>query len=203
MRKKLLEAAIKVIAKRGYLGFTTVEAARLAGVTRGAPLHHFRTTDAFLAAALAYLFEKRLADRQAAGSRTTGDDDVLSALMADARDAYFNEDFFTGLDILVSIGKGKKSRQLLRGIDDNLRQSVEDIWRDRLQSRNIPPAIAENIVWLAHSIVRGAAVRSLLAQNPARIEETLVFGENLIRLYLEGVTETEPSSGRSKRQTRK
>ena len=49
LREALVEAALSLIAQKGPAGFTIAEAARLAGVSPGAPYRHFRDAEALLA----------------------------------------------------------------------------------------------------------------------------------------------------------
>jgi AcrR family transcriptional regulator len=49
LREALVEAAAALIAEKGPAGFTIAEAARLAGVSPGAPYRHFRDAEALLA----------------------------------------------------------------------------------------------------------------------------------------------------------
>ena len=49
LREALVEAAVTLIAQHGPAGFTVAEAARLAGVSPGAPYRHFRDAQALLA----------------------------------------------------------------------------------------------------------------------------------------------------------
>ncbi len=49
LREALVEAAVALIAQHGPAGFTVAEAARLAGVSPGAPYRHFRDAEALLA----------------------------------------------------------------------------------------------------------------------------------------------------------
>ena len=49
-KQRLFKAAIRVMNKRGYFGFTTTLAAREAGVTRGALYHHFASKEALFEA---------------------------------------------------------------------------------------------------------------------------------------------------------
>src|SRR5262249_14831680 len=49
LREALLDAALTLIAEKGPAGFTIAEAARLAGVSPGAPYRHFRDAEALLA----------------------------------------------------------------------------------------------------------------------------------------------------------
>jgi len=48
LREALVEAALELVGAKGPAGFTIAEAARLAGVSPGAPYRHFRDADALL-----------------------------------------------------------------------------------------------------------------------------------------------------------
>src|SRR6188768_1131363 len=48
LREALVAAALALIAEKGPAGFTIAEAARLAGVSPGAPYRHFRDAEALL-----------------------------------------------------------------------------------------------------------------------------------------------------------
>jgi AcrR family transcriptional regulator len=50
LRRALVEATGKLVDSRGTDGFTLRAAAKLAGVSDGAPYHHFADKDALLAA---------------------------------------------------------------------------------------------------------------------------------------------------------
>jgi AcrR family transcriptional regulator len=49
LREALVDAALSLIGEKGPAGFTIAEAARLAGVSPGAPYRHFRDAEALLA----------------------------------------------------------------------------------------------------------------------------------------------------------
>lgn len=55
-RAKLLDAATACLVEHGYGGTTTIRVADLAGVSRGAQLHHFRTRAELLAAVAEHVF---------------------------------------------------------------------------------------------------------------------------------------------------
>jgi AcrR family transcriptional regulator len=50
LREALIDAAMVLLAEKGPRGFSIAEAARLAGVSSGAPYRHFRDAEALLAA---------------------------------------------------------------------------------------------------------------------------------------------------------
>jgi len=59
MRKRLLDATVDSLVRYGYAGTTTTRVTELAGVTRGAQVHHFPTRADLVAAAVRYLAARR------------------------------------------------------------------------------------------------------------------------------------------------
>ena len=82
LKKALLDAAVKVIAKVGPSAFTLREVARKAKVSHNAPYRHFRDKEELLAAVAAEGFE-RLADSMIEAAAPAGD--ALSALLLSGR----------------------------------------------------------------------------------------------------------------------
>lgn len=60
MRQRLLDATVESLVTYGYAGTTTARVAELAGVTRGAQVHHFPTKADLVTAAVRYLATKRV-----------------------------------------------------------------------------------------------------------------------------------------------
>src|SRR5882724_7706446 len=59
MRTRLLDATVECLVAYGYAGTTTHRVAELAGVTRGAQVHHFRSKEDLVVAAIEHLAEQR------------------------------------------------------------------------------------------------------------------------------------------------
>jgi AcrR family transcriptional regulator len=59
MRTRLLDATVDCLVRYGYAGTTTTRVTELAGVTRGAQVHHFPTRADLVAAAVRHLAAKR------------------------------------------------------------------------------------------------------------------------------------------------
>src|SRR3954454_12637735 len=59
MRRRLLDATLECLVRYGYAGTTTTRVTELAGVTRGAQVHHFPTRADLVAAAVRHLAAKR------------------------------------------------------------------------------------------------------------------------------------------------
>src|SRR6201992_1666164 len=59
MRTRLLDATVDCLVSYGYAGTTTPRVAQLAGVTRGAQIHHFRSKQDLVVAAIEHLAQQR------------------------------------------------------------------------------------------------------------------------------------------------
>ena len=59
MRQRLLDATVDCLAAYGYAGTTTLRVAEMAGVTRGAQIHHFRSKEDLVVAAIEHLAHQR------------------------------------------------------------------------------------------------------------------------------------------------
>jgi AcrR family transcriptional regulator len=59
MRQRLLDATVECLVTYGYAGTTTHRVAELAGVTRGAQIHHFRAKEDLVVAAIEHLAQQR------------------------------------------------------------------------------------------------------------------------------------------------
>lgn len=59
MRLRLLDATVDCLVAHGYTGTTTTRVTELAGVTRGAQVHHFPTRADLVSAAVRHLANKR------------------------------------------------------------------------------------------------------------------------------------------------
>ncbi|MGE0737280.1 MAG: TetR/AcrR family transcriptional regulator [Alphaproteobacteria bacterium] len=185
MRKRLLDAAVKVIMSRGYLGFTTLEAAKVAGVTRGAVHHHFRNSDGFLLAALEHFFAETQRISERTITHLTKVSEILSALAADAQRFYFSQGFFAGLDVLLSATKDARSRMAVRELGNRYRIGNEEMWRDHLVAQGVARRDAETAVWMLLSIVRGFGIRTMLKHDPARIQELIQLELAMVLRFLE------------------
>jgi len=72
LRRSLVEATVRLVADHGVDGFTLRAAAKLAGVSDGAPYHHFADKEALLAAVAEESFELLCSEMNAAGHDHSG-----------------------------------------------------------------------------------------------------------------------------------
>lgn len=184
MRQRILDAAVQVLGDKGYAGFRTADVADAAGVSRGAQTHHYPTKDGLVLAALEHVFRKAsdLGRQRAHGVRSI--DDAIRALIEDSRDFFFSDLFLIAVDVATLGGRDSPNKIQLNQISMASRLPVEEAWLQALVSAGVPEAIAEDLLWLTLSIVRGLAIRRLLADDPPRFERLLKLWRRMIADYL-------------------
>ncbi|MEQ8500934.1 MAG: TetR/AcrR family transcriptional regulator [Sneathiellaceae bacterium] len=180
-QRRILEASVRLIRERGYANFRTAEVARLAGVSRGAQLHHYPTKEDLVYATLQYLYANSLARTMQQVSRPRTGEDVLEGIIEDAKAFFFQADFFISLDVGMATPDAV-FRDRTRQMAKESRLPAERAWLEVLMRAGIPPQMADDILWLTLSIVRGLAVRMLWQDEPERFER-------LFRIWREMATE--------------
>jgi AcrR family transcriptional regulator len=183
LREALVDAALSLIAEKGPAGFTIAEAARLAGVSPGAPYRHFRDADALLAEVALRGFERFAAALAAAwnGGRpgpVSALESVGRAYLAFARDepAYYAAMFETRIAFDSHPGllaAGDRAFSILREGADQLTASLP-------AGRRPPSLMVALHVWaLSHGIaslfVRADPSRRKLPMSPEDLLEAGVL----------------------------
>jgi AcrR family transcriptional regulator len=129
-RAKLLEATAALLAEVGYARTSTTEISRRAGVSRGAQLHHFPTKVDLVAAAMAYILDRRVEELRA----------ILTTLPEGP------DRFDTAIDVLWSMAQGPtfeawfemvaaartdpELRPLMAAVADHLNEIIRQVWAE-------------------------------------------------------------------------
>ena len=155
LRRALLDAALALIARGGPEGFTLRAAAREAGVTAGAPYHHFADKEALLAGVAEEGFQilhaHLLAARDAA---RTAEERVRELAVAYVRFAVEHPSRFR-LMMGRDAGIARRHRSLARAARaayDVMRLAVEEHATDRS-----PGVVSEDLVLGSWAVVHGLA----------------------------------------------
>lgn len=183
-RTRILKAAAALIRKRGYARFRTAEVAAEAGLSRGAQLHHFPTKDALVVATLGYVFDQAQALSRKRASSVNRPQDLVEAIIADAREFFFSEHFMTAIDIVLSTSTNKSVRREILEISRRARRPVETAWAEALVANGVDGSLASDIVALTLSLVRGMALRTLWDNDPKWFDELFSLWRKMIKVFL-------------------
>lgn len=167
MRVRLLDATIDCLVTYGYAGTTTPRIAELAGVTRGAQVHHFRSKEDLVVAAVEHLAQQRTQ----AAIRELGQVDSIPDPVTTALDFLWESHqgpmFIATVELWVA---ARTDRALARHIE-----RVEPVVNGTLiaaiaQLMPGHPAQKEirNVVYTAMDALRGILVSSFIDDDPQR-----------------------------------
>lgn len=186
-RTRLLDAALEVLAERGYAATTTVEVARRAGVSRGAQLHHFPTKAELLAAAVEHLYARRRAEYRAAVATMPAGEDRIDASVDLLWSMFSGPTFPAWLELQVAARTDDELRPLVAELN---RKASEDELAIFNEIMPLPdPALAHEALTFTFSVMNGLALHQLAPCQPADPAAVLTTLKNLARLALPPVPE--------------
>ncbi len=157
MQQKLIAATLDCLVSEGYMGLTIAKITAQAGVSRGAPLHHFSTKDALVEAAARELVSRLSRKLVGAFSRSQQAADPVEAFLFAVW-----EDIFTAQEGVMLAELTYASRR-----EPELEAIVKRLWTriylvvGRVAARyvrssrpDIPP---ERVLFLTQWLMRGMA----------------------------------------------
>ena len=184
MRVRLLDAAVDVLRVRGYAGLRTAEVAAKAGVSPGALTHHFASKDELILAALEHVFRQAAERGTRRAHRVKTADAVLRLLIEDSQEFFFSDLFLIAMELAIFARTDTPNGAQIRSISRTSRVAVEAAWIAALIEAGVPEDLAEDLLWLTNSIVRGLAVRRLWQDEPARFKRLVLMWRRMVADYL-------------------
>jgi len=171
---KLIRAAITLMRSRGYGGLRTSEVSALAGVSRGAQLHHFPSKQDLIIATMAHMNERIVSEsRRRARLAATRGEDPMAGIIADAKDFFFSDFFFVSLAIAMGDSRDEDLRSRTLPMSRQSRFAVERAWLETLTNLGVPRKLAADVLALTLSIVRGFSVRMIIDNDRKRFDDLL------------------------------
>lgn len=199
MRRRIVDAAAQVMGAHGYAGFRTAEVSRVAGVSRGAQLHHFPTKDQLVVATLRHVYGEALERSRERAAAIDPQRDILDQLIDDARDFFFSKPFLVSVDIVVSAATDPSVRDEVLEIARTARLPVEVAWTKALIEAGIPQETAPGLLSIVLGIVRGQALRKFWDDDPKKDEVQFALLRDMVRAYIAAQVPAPDSKPRKKK----
>ena len=193
-RQRILDAAVTELAANGYAGLRTADVADRAGVSRGAQTHHFPSKDALVVAVVEHVFIQAGELGRKRARRVKSVEEAFAALIADSQEFFFSELFLIALDLAIQGRMQNGAGKVVGEISAASRLPVEASWLAALIDAGVPQSVAEDLLWLTLSIVRGLAVRRLWQHDPPRFKRLFTIWRAMVAQYLANVSEPAPKA---------
>ncbi|WP_231748692.1 TetR/AcrR family transcriptional regulator [Mycobacterium sp. M26] len=164
MRTRLLNATIECLVTYGYAGTTTPRIAEIAGVTRGAQVHHFRSKEDLVVAAVEFLAQQRIhkAMRQEAGIWTQAD--PVAGVLEFLWDSHQGEMFVATIELWVAARTDDVlAREVARVepmVNSTLITAIAQLLPDHAARKHV-----RNVLYTAMDALRGVLVVSFVDRD--------------------------------------
>jgi AcrR family transcriptional regulator len=185
-RRRVVEAAMRLIVRKGYAELRVADVAREAEVSVGAQLHHFPSKDALVVAVIQHAFSQaaNAGRRRAASHGAAAAREVLGDLIEDAKAFFFSEAFLVAINIVFSTQSSHVRDEVLE-ISRASRLPLEDAWRDAMVAAGISDDLSAELLTLTLCIIRGFTVRRLWDDKPDWQNRCLELWQDMVLLLLE------------------
>jgi AcrR family transcriptional regulator len=180
MQNRLLRATIDCLVKHGYAGTTTTMVADRAAVSRGAFLHHFRTKEELVLAAVEHLFDLRNAEFRAAFARVPATADRPAAALDLLWRILGGDSFHAWLELAVAGRTDERLGAKLRELGSRTALAVEQTFRDLFPPPASPNPFFDAAPRFVFAVLQGLALDRLLIDAPRiTAEEVLTLVKRL------------------------
>jgi len=164
-QNSVLNAAIKVLLKRGYANFTTAEVAQIAGVSRGAQMNYFRTRDDLVLATGRYTLSRSTEEAIAFAEKSVSTRSTLTAFLENAERFFLGENYTAMMEVTVAARTDPRLAREIVSLLTQYRRTLNDIWIDAFTRAGYDRKTVVELIKLTNHIYRGMALTAVWAQD--------------------------------------
>lgn len=193
MRRRLLDATVECLVKYGYAGTTTTRVTEIAGVTRGAQVHHFPTRADLVAAAVRHLAAKRteLAFDKIDTVRRASD--PLDAALDLMWEVHQGPILYATIEMWVAARTDPDLRRQLTLVEPAARASLLEFAASAFGEYATNPRF-RHIMYTAMDTVRGILLMGLAMPDSAELEARWKRAKADLRTLIEAAMASVPPS---------
>jgi AcrR family transcriptional regulator len=180
---RLLDATIAVLVERGYAGTSTPEVCRVAGVSRGAQLHHYPTKAQLVAAAVERLFQTRHEQFRRRMEDVGSDRDRLDAAFEALWGIYSGPTLYAWMELVVAARTDAALREHVAAVDRRFFAQARETFA-RVFGDALPEPQAAAATRLVTSVFDGLALHHVIEPDPAVVRGVLDLFKHLARSLL-------------------
>ncbi|AHH96045.1 TetR/AcrR family transcriptional regulator [Kutzneria viridogrisea] len=166
-RRKLMEATVECLVAHGWSGTTTTAVAELAGVSRGAQLHHFRTRNELVTAAVEHVGAQSAEQLLARADAVRARPDRTRAVVELIADFYASPMFTAALELWVAARTDPDLKQVVVALEVRLGRECHRLAVDLLGADESRAGVRE-AVQATLDLARGLALANQLTDDSRR-----------------------------------
>ena len=167
MRTRLLDATVECLVSFGYAGTTTHKVAEIAGVTRGAQVHHFRSKQDLVVAAIEHLAEQRTQAAVRDLGRVEKISDPVSTVLDYLWESHQGPIFVATLELWVAARTDEVLAQQIERVEPIVNGALTGAIAQLLPDHHAQKELRD-IVYTAMDALRGILLSSFADNDPGR-----------------------------------
>ncbi|MCX2939192.1 TetR/AcrR family transcriptional regulator [Mycobacterium pinniadriaticum] len=164
----MLEATVECLIAYGYAGTTTYRIAALAGVTRGAQVHHFRSKEDLVVAAVAHLAEQRARAALDGHRRFQSGSDLSADVLGFLWEAHQGGMFVATMELWAAARTDNVLASQLARVESMVNHALVNAITQLLPSLGAQQAL-RNAIYTAMDVLRGILVASFADREPGEV----------------------------------
>lgn len=185
-RESLLEATLQVIYAQGYLGATTKEIAKAAGVSRGALLHHFPTRTDIILASMVHLLDGASLDIRNVAKRVRQREIAIDGFIDYLWSMFTGRFFYVSLEVLTQARTDELFRSQMIPILENFNDELDIIWDEFYDSKDFSSHGAQIVLNMTLCMLRGMGVQKVLRPGNGYYDDIRAVWTSLLTEILYG-----------------
>lgn len=184
MRDRLIEATIRSLDERGYAGTTVSTIIAAAQVSRGAPIHHFPTKDALIAATAAQLIRRIYQGlRRAIQSIEASDNRLNDLILASWNEVFCTPHSHALMELMMASRRDEALAAEMRRLWEVSYDSLDTATRHYFDGLH-PHIKPTQLFALSHWLMTGMALERHLIEGPQITQHFLQLWAQMLGQYL-------------------
>ena len=167
MRTRLLDATVECLVKYGYAGTTTPRVAELAGVTRGAQIHHFPSKEDLVVAAIEHLAQQRTQAAMQEFGRVNASADPVATVLEFIWESHQGPLFVATMELWVASRTDPVLAHQIARVEPLVNSTLITAIAQIMPEHPEPKAIRD-VVYTAMDALRGILIASFVDGDTAR-----------------------------------
>jgi AcrR family transcriptional regulator len=169
-RYRLLDAAVECLLKLGYAKTRTTDICLLAGVSRGALLHHFHSKEEILTLAVQHLGRTRLEELRSQ-MRSVPEPLGLADSVGFLWSGFSGPLFVVAVEVWNAARTDANLHSTLVPVERTLGQEMMRLDRLLFDGLDLGDISRDDLIELSINLMRGLALTEILREDPARTAE--------------------------------
>jgi AcrR family transcriptional regulator len=194
MRRRLLDATVDCLVRYGYAGTTTTRVTELAGVTRGAQVHHFPTRADLVAAAVRHLALKRTELAFEKIDAVHQSEDPLGAALDLMWEVHQGPVLYATIEMWVAARTDQELREQLTKVEPAARASLIEFAEAAFGEYSTNPRF-RHVMYTAMDAVRGILLGGLSDEDSTTMDRRWRRAKADLRDLIKAVMPRENGNG--------